>query len=123
MSELESNLESQLVFRGETNYLREYRFAAEFVGKGKGIRERLKNSGLKDWRFDFAWLNNMLAVEVEGGGWVNGRHNRGKGFDNDITKYHHATRLGWTVYRCSGKLIKNGEASALIVELVKLQRY
>ena len=28
------------------------------------------------WRFDFRWPGHMLAVEVEGGVYTNGRHNR-----------------------------------------------
>jgi hypothetical protein len=31
-----------------------------------------------------------------------------------MDKYHHALRLGWTVYRCDGELIKTGQAARLI---------
>lgn len=71
------------------------------------------------WRFDFAWPELMLAVEVEGGGWTNGRHTRGKGFSNDIQKYSEAMRLGWTVYRVDGALIGSGEALTVIEVLLE----
>lgn len=60
----------------------------------------------------------MLAVEVEGGAWVGGRHTRGKGFVEDLKKYQEAQRLGWTIYRTAGELIKNGEAVQTIKELI-----
>ena len=88
----------------------EFRFCALHVGIGNGVRQRLKDSGLSDWRFDFAWPDCMLAVEIEGGGWTNGRHTRGKGFEEDLQKYHHAMMLGWTVYRCDGRLISELKA-------------
>ena len=79
---------------------------------------RLSQAGLKDWRFDFAFIEQKLAVEVEGGAFVGGRHTRGAGFTGDILKYHNAMALGWTVYRCDGALVKNGQAVALIERLV-----
>ena len=97
----------------------EYRFAAEHVGIQSGIRARLKQAGLKDWRFDFCWPDKMLAVEVEGGAFVGGRHTRGAGFTGDILKYHNAMALGWTVYRCDGVLVKNGQAVSLIERLLE----
>jgi hypothetical protein len=93
---------------------REHAFAAHHVGPGRGVRERLARAGLKNWRFDFAWPELMFAVEVEGGQWTGGRHTRGKGFTEDIEKYHHAMRLGWTVYRCERRLIECGEAVGFI---------
>jgi very-short-patch-repair endonuclease len=51
------------------------------------------------WRFDFAVPALKIAVEIEGGAWVHGRHNRGKGYINDMEKYNHAQLLGWKVFR------------------------
>ena len=102
---------------------REYRFGAVAAGgPGKGLRKRLQEAGLKDWRFDFAWPDLMLAVEVEGGGWIQGRHNRGEGFLMDLRKYGAAQRMGWTVYRTAGELIKSGEAVHTIKELIRAKR-
>src|SRR5699024_10627476 len=47
-------------------YQREYRFAAEHVGMGAGIRQRLEAAGIKDWRADFCIVGVPLLVEVEG---------------------------------------------------------
>jgi very-short-patch-repair endonuclease len=63
------------------------------------------------WRFDAAWPSLKLAVEIEGGTWVNGRHNRGAGFEADLEKYNHAGLLGWTVLRFSGTAVRSGDAA------------
>lgn len=64
------------------------------------------------WRFDMAWPNQMLAVEVEGGTWVQGRHNRGGGMERDCQKYNAALLLGWRVLRFTGGMVESGEAIA-----------
>ena len=53
----------------------------------------------RKWRFDFAWPDAMVALEVEGGVWTGGRHTRGAGFIEDMRKYNAATELGWRVFR------------------------
>ena len=60
------------------------------------------------WRFDFAWPEKHIAVEIEGGQWVNGRHSRGKGFEADCRKYLAALIQGWTVVRATPAMINDG---------------
>lgn len=55
----------------------------------------------RDWRFDFAWPDGKLALEVEGGAFKAGgsRHTRGAGFRRDCEKYSVAATLGWRILR------------------------
>lgn len=62
------------------------------------------------FRFDFAWPSRMVAVEVEGGVWTGGRHNRGSGYIKDCEKYNLAALAGWKVLRFTGEHMKSGEA-------------
>jgi len=51
------------------------------------------------WRFDVAWPGPKVALELEGGVWVNGGHNRGAGLVGDMEKMNAATSLGWRILR------------------------
>lgn len=54
------------------------------------------------WRFDLAWPNLKIAVEVEGGRSGRSRHKSDDGYDADMEKYNQAQMLGWVVLRVSG---------------------
>jgi hypothetical protein len=73
----------------------------------------------RKWRFDYAWPEKSLALEEEGGIYIQGRHTRPKGFENDIEKYNEAAVLGWTVIRCTRKHIDNGQALEWVQELLR----
>lgn len=62
------------------------------------------------WRFDFAWPDIGLAVEVEGGTWTKGRHTTGAGFEKDAEKYNEAALLGWTILRFTSGMVRSGVA-------------
>ena len=64
----------------------------------------------RKWRFDFAFPDRKVAVEIEGGIWTNGRHSRGSGAVKDMEKYNAAAALGWFVFRFDGGAVKRGEA-------------
>jgi very-short-patch-repair endonuclease len=67
---------------------------------------------VRRWRFDLAWPDAKLAVEVEGGVYVEGgsRHTRGPGYEADCQKYAEALVLGWRVLRVTPRQVKTGMA-------------
>lgn len=64
----------------------------------------------RKWRFDMAFPAQMLAVEIEGGTWINGRHNRGSSIEADFIKYNEAALLGWRLLRFTTEQVKSGNA-------------
>jgi hypothetical protein len=53
----------------------------------------------RKWRFDYAWPIRKIAVEIEGGVWIKGRHNHPASMIKEMEKYNEAARLGWRVFR------------------------
>lgn len=93
MSALEDMFALHLKGISAPDYLREHRFHPK-----------------RRWRFDFAWPELMVAVEIEGGTWGKSRHTTGTGFEKDCEKYNNATLLGWSVFRFTGDQVKNAAA-------------
>ena len=71
------------------------------------------------WRFDLAWPARKLAVEIDGGTWVRGRHSRGAGFAKDCEKLNAAAILGWRVLRFDNHMVRDGRALATIEAALK----
>lgn len=98
--------------------------------------EALTNAGISFQRWchliqnrrfesDF-FLPPTLVVEIEGGVWINGRHNRPGGFISDVEKYNLYTANGLQLLRFTGKDLSaaNIEATIKIVtETLERSRY
>jgi very-short-patch-repair endonuclease len=91
MSKLEDDFAFLLKKHKIDGWVREYKFHPE-----------------RRWKFDFAWPNEMIAAEVEGGVFNSGRHLRPIGFINDCEKYNEAVALGWSVLRFTANVINDG---------------
>jgi hypothetical protein len=93
--------------------VREHMFAAESHG-------RL-------WRFDFSWAAYRVAVEinglivryVKGRKIVTGGHATVEGIERDNIKFATAQILGWGVLTFNQRLITNGTAIDLTMQLLK----
>ena len=69
-------------------------------------------------RFDYAWPIQKVAVEIEGGVFIQGRHTRGLGYINDMVKYNLATVNGWRLLRYTPDAI-DYEQIRLVLQAVK----
>ena len=57
------------------------------------------------WRFDFAWPELKIAVEIDGGTYIGGDHVRGKGYERDCKKNNKAQCAGWMVLRADRNMV------------------
>jgi very-short-patch-repair endonuclease len=103
-SKLEAKLWNRLDRAGLPLPTLEYRFA---LSEGR------------QYRADGAYVDAKLLIEVEGGIWVGGRHNRGGGFDDDAEKYNLAALLGWRVLRFTNRMIADGTAIQTITRALE----
>lgn len=79
-------------------------------GLHEGMVRELRFHPQRRWRLDFAWPDNLLACEVNGGVWTRGRHSRPRGLLNDWEKASEAAILGWRLVIVSGLEVRNGAA-------------
>ena len=73
------------------------------------------------WRFDYAIPEHRIAIEIDGGVWQIGRHNRPKGYIADLDKFNHAAALGWRVLKFTPQQKLTTKALRLIREAVEWQ--
>lgn len=114
MSAAETLLAVQLEQAG-IPFEREYRFAPP-----------------RRWRADFlAWNpaysgprmadRTAYLVEIDGGGYVAGRHSRGSGMEKDAEKQSAAAILGYRVIRATPRQVEDGRALSWIRQALGLE--
>lgn len=73
----------------------------------------------RKWRFDYAWPAAKVALEVEGGVWIQGRHSRGAGMIADMQKYNTAAAMGWRVLRVTPEQLTSRMTEELLRRMLK----
>jgi very-short-patch-repair endonuclease len=72
----------------------------------------------RKWRFDFSFIDQRLAVEIDGGAFIHGGHSRGAQQQKDYEKMNNAVKLGWRVLRFNTKDMADAEAVVTFVAKV-----
>ena len=75
-------------------FIPEHRLFAEHVGTGEGIRKKLDDANLNDFRFDYALPQQRILIEVQGSGHS---HSHRSNQQRDWKKCNDAVMLGWSV--------------------------
>jgi very-short-patch-repair endonuclease len=80
----------------------------------KGLLRNYRFHATRLWLFDFAWPEQRVALEVDGGHASGGRHVRPKGFEADCEKINAAVLDGWAVLRVTSTHVRDGQALAWV---------
>lgn len=86
---------------------REFDFYWRHVFQGLDMESEHQFMPGRKFRFDFAHIKAKVAVEMQGGVWVQGRHSRGHGLNSDCEKFNEAQVLGWQVFLLTGDMLKD----------------
>jgi len=102
---LELALEQQIRFHGLPEPVKQFRF----------LRGR-------QYRADFAYPDEKLLIEVEGGTKGKGAHSTHDGITRDIEKQNAAMMAGYRVLRCTGDQVRDGVCVLWIEEALSQEQ-
>lgn len=89
---------------------------------GERCEKEWKFHPVRKWRFDYAFPDFKVALEVEGGVFTGGRHTRSLGFMKDIEKYNTAAVLGWIVVRTVPDELYTGKTLTMLKLLIDARK-
>ncbi|MDH2653939.1 hypothetical protein QDR54_13675 [Acinetobacter baumannii] len=109
-----------------TSYLEEI-FLNQLIANNLtvGMKRELQFRTDRKWRFDFAWVEERIAVEIQGGVWMgkSGSHTSRKGLNNDCEKRNEAVIDGWRVLHFTSDQVHSEYALDVIKRLMKVLRF
>ena len=73
----------------------------------------------RQFAFDFAWPEERVLVEVNGGTWQHMGHSTGRGIQRDYEKMNLATLCDWRVLVFTAKDVLSGQAVYMIQQLLE----
>ena len=68
----------------------------------------------RNWRFDYAWPDLQLAVELQGFG-----HHQLNRYFSDVEKFNAAMLAGWHIYLVTTAMVHNGTGLALVEQALE----
>jgi very-short-patch-repair endonuclease len=104
-SRLEVQAKAQLDQAGLDGYEQQYKFA---TGRG--------------YRFDFAFVDAKVAVEIDGGTWTGKGHAGGKGYRHDRERDNFAQITGWVVLRYTAEMLNDNAMIAQVAAALAERR-
>jgi very-short-patch-repair endonuclease len=85
-----------------------------------GPTPEFKFHPVRKWRIDFAFVEQKLAVEINGGIWISGKSGRGGAHSlpsniiRDMEKGNELSIMGWHLLQFTPAQVRNGEAISTI---------
>jgi len=73
------------------------------------------------FRWEWAWPEHEVALEIQGGVWIGGKHGRGSGVVKDHEKMNLAVLAGWRVLQVQPKHLMTTETRDWLRQLLRLK--
>lgn len=111
---LSGHLKNKVLYQELYKLLKEY----DSETKSEVMFNRIMETK-RQFRADFFCPKLKLIVEVNGGQYINGRHNRGgKGYENDLLKLNLAQANGLSVLQFTYEMLERGEHFKILKKFV-----
>lgn len=76
----------------------------------------------RKWRFDYAIPDLQIAIEIDGGVFIGGRHSRGMGQKKDMEKMNAAAEMGWLVFHFVPREKLSQQVTSQLWKTIKMRR-
>jgi hypothetical protein len=83
------------------------------------FKAELVFSKTRQYRFDFAWPEAGVAVEIQGQIWQKGAHSSGTGITRDCQKILHAASLGWLTLPLTPEMARDPQVLAQVAKIIE----
>ena len=89
---------------------------------GYDVQTEVRFATPRRWRIDVTATRpqgtRKLAIEIDGGVWIQGRHTRGTGVEKDNEKIAHIAMQGWLFLRVTPQQVKTGQAAQWAINIL-----
>jgi hypothetical protein len=100
--------EAQLLLLEQLKGITDTTFPFAYMNGPLRLQPEYQFHQTRKWRIDVALLDHDIAIEIDGGAWIQGRHGRGAGIEKDNEKYAALAIAGWRLIRCTPGQVKKG---------------